>query len=131
MAEAIRVTASLGDLAARATKAPENLGPHSTPEPLELVVPFGAMSHADVAPLISAGVPLQVQVNFADGTPDPEPLVRCFAFRLEDVDDSGGKTWVSHEEPCVARQSAAPPADIATPDAELAPLVPNPAVVVI
>jgi hypothetical protein len=129
MAEAIRVTASLGNLAARATKAPETIGPHSTREPLELVVPFGAMTYADVAPLISAGTPLQIRVDFADGTPDPDPLVRCFTFRLEDVDDAGGRDWFSHEEPCVVRQTAALPAGVIETDPEPASLEPNPAVV--
>jgi hypothetical protein len=102
MAEAVRVGASLGPLAAKALEAPAILPPFGPAEPLVVMVPFGTASHADVMAAIHAGEALQVRIDFADGTSDPEPAVRCFAFRLEAVDGTGGGTG------CRTRRRASP-----------------------
>src|SRR5688572_3030477 len=99
MAEAIQVTASLGDLKARIDEAPSILPPHSAPELLDIVLPFGAATYSDVMGTIKAGQPLRVHVEFEDGTDAAAPIEQCFVFRLEHIDDSS-TGWISRSVSC-------------------------------
>jgi hypothetical protein len=108
-AEGIRVTGSFGGMGTQTITAPTILQPHSAAEPIDLMVPMvpnGVVTYDDIMDMLHAGDALQVQIDFVDGTPAPEPLYRCFVFRLEDV---GGMNWVSHPVSCFA-----PPEDPAS-----------------
>jgi hypothetical protein len=101
MAEEIRVTATLGAMPAEVVVAPHILPPHSSPEPLGLLIQFGTVTYPDILNAIRAGELLRVQVDFRDGRPTAESVVQYFVFRLEQ-DDAGGTDWVSHHETCPA-----------------------------
>jgi hypothetical protein len=107
LAEGIRVIASLGGTDARTIKAPKTLPPYSQPEPVDVMVPFGVFTYPDISAMLTAGESLDVRIDYVDGTPAPEPIYRCFVFRLEDV--SGGTDWISHPKACFA-----PPEDPAS-----------------
>ena len=101
LAEGIRVTGSFGGIDTQTIKAPTILPPHSAAEPIDLMVPTGSVTYAEIMDMIRGGLSLQVRIDFVDGTPAPEPLDRCFVFRLEET-GGGGTNWVSHPAPCFA-----------------------------
>ncbi len=107
MAEGLWVTANLSDVDAQTVTAPETLPPYSPAEPVDVMVPIGVFTYADIMGMLTAGESLEVRIDYVDGTPAPEPIYRCFVFRLEH--GNGGTDWVSHPESCFA-----PPEDPAS-----------------
>ena len=101
MAEDIRVTASLGTMKGEVVNAPTILPPHSPLERLDVLVPFGVRTYADVMAAIKADDLLRVRIDFTDGTTSPVPVEECFAFQLEPTgEDGSGRHWVSKSVPC-------------------------------
>jgi hypothetical protein len=99
----INVRARLGGHLAETVDAPENLPPDSAPEPLQVVLPFGFESHADVMAAMAAGEVLRVQIAFTDGTATRRSFEECFAFEPEPASQSAGAhAWVSRRVPCPA-----------------------------
>jgi hypothetical protein len=98
LAEGIRITASLGGIDAQIVQAPTNLRPYSPAEPIDVMVPIGVFTYADIIGMLEAGDSLDVRMDYVDGTPAPDPIYRCFVFRLEQ--GNGGTDWVSHPKAC-------------------------------
>jgi hypothetical protein len=107
LAEGIRITASLGGIDAQTIQAPKTLPPYSPAEPIDVMAPIGVFTYADMEGMIRAGEPLEVRIDYVDGTSAPAPIYRCFLFQLEQA--GGGTNWISHPEPCFA-----PPGDPTT-----------------
>jgi hypothetical protein len=99
MADNIHVAASLGDLSATVISAPQRLPPYSPPASIDLLVPFGTLTYADIMERIRNESALRVRIDFTDGTSSPAPLDQCCVFRLGQT-EGGGTNWVSYREEC-------------------------------
>lgn len=100
-AEDIQVTASLGATRATIVVAPRRLPPNSAAAAIDVRLPFGFVTSADVLGALQAGETLRVRVAFTDETASPHVLEQCFAFRLEAGEaEAPLQDWISIRVPC-------------------------------
>lgn len=100
VAEAIHVSASLGTIKAEVVDAPRRLPPHGAAA-VDVRLPFGFLTSADVMTALRAGEVLRLRVTFADGSPQPRAFEQCFAFAVEPGGDQALRAdWVSRRVPC-------------------------------
>jgi hypothetical protein len=107
-AEEIQVTASLGAIEAVVVSAPQSLPPHSAGAVVDVRLPFGFHTFADVMAALTGGEILRLRIRFTDDGSTPRTLEECFAFSPEPSSArASGPDWVSNRVACVAGEDHA------------------------